>query len=30
MGKVYEGSELVRWERWENVEVARSKRWEAS
>ena len=26
MGKVYEWSEVARWERWENSEVARSER----
>ena len=28
MGKLYEWSEVARWERWENNEVARSERWE--
>ena len=28
MGKVYEWSEVVRWERWGSSDVARSERWE--
>ena len=27
---MHEGSEVARWERWENSEVARSERWEGS
>ena len=30
VGKVYELSEVARWERWENSEVAQSERWEDS
>ena len=30
MGKVYEWSEVARWERWENSEVAQLERWEGS
>ena len=30
MGKVYELSEVARWERWENSEVAQWERWEGS
>ena len=29
-GKVFEWSEVGRWERWENSEVARSERWECN
>ena len=28
VGKVWQWSELARWEMWENSEVARSERWE--
>ena len=30
MRKVYEGSEVAKWQRWENNEVLRSERWEGS
>ena len=30
MRKVYEWSEVAKWERWGNSEVAQSERWEGS